>query len=64
MGGQADLEEAVLNDLDLRVPALAKEPDGAPVNKFPAPHIEFPASGEEPRRGDLPVRRVTPTPRG
>jgi hypothetical protein len=23
------------------------------VNKFPAPHIEFPASGEEPRRGDL-----------
>jgi hypothetical protein len=29
---------------------------------FAAPHFEFPASGEEPRHGDLPVRRVAPGP--
>jgi hypothetical protein len=29
---------------------LAKALDGAPVSKFPTPHFEFPASGEEPRR--------------
>jgi len=39
---------------------LANGPDGAPVCKFPAPRIEFPASGEEPHHGDLPVRPVTP----
>jgi hypothetical protein len=42
---------------------LTKGPDGAPVCKFPAPHFEFPGSGNEPRHGDLPVRRVTPAPR-
>src|SRR3984893_2441067 len=43
--------------------ALSKGPDGAHVSKFPAPPFEFPASGEEPHHGDLPVRRVTPAPR-
>jgi pimeloyl-ACP methyl ester carboxylesterase len=31
------------------VRVLTKGPDGAPVCKFPAPHFEFPTSGEEPR---------------
>jgi hypothetical protein len=35
-------------------------PAGAPDCKFPALHIEFPAPGEESRRGDRQVRRVTP----
>jgi hypothetical protein len=38
--------------------ALAKGPDGAPVGKFPASHFEFPGSGDEPRYGDLAVRRA------
>ena len=39
---------------------LAMVPDGAPVCKFPAPHFEFPAFGNEPRHGDLAVRRAGP----
>ena len=30
------------------------------VCKFPAPHFEFPASGSEPRHGDLAMCRATP----
>jgi hypothetical protein len=33
-----------------------KGPDGAPVGKFPAPHCEFPASGEQPHHVDLAMR--------
>jgi len=34
-----------------------------PVSKFPAPHFESPASGEEPRHGDLYVRPIAQGPR-
>jgi hypothetical protein len=37
-----------------------KRVDGEPVCKFPAPHFESPASGNESRHGDLAVRRATP----
>jgi hypothetical protein len=32
--------------------ALTKGPDGAPVSKYPAPHFESPAFGEDPHTGD------------
>jgi len=50
MEWQADFEEAVRNKLDLCVRTLTNGPARAPVCKFPAPHIEFPASGNKPRR--------------
>ncbi len=34
-----------------------------PVSKFPAPHFESPASGEEPHHGDLHVRPIAQGPR-
>ncbi|MFZ3328849.1 MAG: hypothetical protein WA231_24590 [Methylocella sp.] len=36
----------------------------APVNKFPAPHFESPASGEEPHHGDRHARHARPAPPG
>jgi hypothetical protein len=34
-----------------------------PVSKFPAPHFESPASGEEPHHGDLFLRPIAQGPR-
>jgi hypothetical protein len=34
----------------------------SPLCKFPVPHFEFPASGEEPRPGELHARRAGPAP--
>src|SRR5437899_3070299 len=44
--------------------ALTKGPDGAAVNKFPAPCVEFPASGNAPHHSDLHARHAGPAPPG
>jgi len=61
--GKRTLRKPYATNSVYEVRPLANGPDGAPVSKFPAPHFEFPASGNEPRHGDLSVRPIAQGPR-